>query len=222
MIKLDKTKIYDLSELTSNELDRLLKHMQENYGWGSNNIHTDLFYKVGEGWLYNKVDKVSNMTNAKELFYTLENVQVDCRYLTEEQIDEMADVYKNNGFRIGSLYLSSDYYFLNDNNCNYCLVNTSLKNKTTITYEKFIELFGNKEKSEEFKNLVEVLNEELEESRNEDYCYVFSDDSKELFKANSIGEGVNIRLELTPEGVVKFLANKGVFLSPEDYKKLFE
>src|SRR5690606_37633934 len=36
-------------------------------------------------------------------------------------------------------------------------------NKTTITYEQFMELFGSKKKSEEFNNLVDVLNEELTE-----------------------------------------------------------
>lgn len=122
---------------------------------------------------------------------TLKNVQVDCRCLTREQVKEMSDVYKNNGFRIGSLSLCDYYCFLNSN-YDYCFVNKYKKNKTKITYEKFMELFGSeedvkgltnnlaftdyldkvteiseyiayKEKSQEFKNLVDVLNEELTE-----------------------------------------------------------
>lgn len=100
-------------------------------------------------------------------YLTLKNVQVDCRYLTREQVKEMSDVYKNNGFRIGSLSLCDYYCFLNSN-YDYCFVNKYKKNKTTITYEKFMELFGYKEKSQEFKNLIEVLNEELTEEYNKD------------------------------------------------------
>lgn len=77
---------------------------------------------------------------------TLENVQVDCTNLTREQIKKMADVCEKNGFRIGSLYLSCDYCFLNCNDDTYYyMVNQYKENKTTITYEKFMELFGNKE-----------------------------------------------------------------------------
>lgn len=94
---------------------------------------------------------------------TLENVQVDCRYLTNDQIDEIADVFKKYGYRIGSLFLMDEYCFIRENAGKYCMVTTKDKNKTKITYEKFMDLFGYKEKSEEFKNLVEVLNEELTE-----------------------------------------------------------
>ena len=176
MKELDKTKIYDLSEFTSNEKNQLLiKLIEIDVSWDKELPKEEFF---SSDFLYFSTDYVSKgewlvsdeiqytdkeIVNAKELFYNLENVQVDCRYLTNEQIDEIADVFKKYGYRIGSLSLMEEYCFIRQNAGKYCLVTTKHKNKTTITYEKFMELFGYKEKSEEFKNLVEVLNEELTE-----------------------------------------------------------
>src|SRR5690606_21875890 len=173
MNALNKNKIYDLSELTSEELKKIFEYLKNTHNWDNvifenlsefSNLKENVLLCESYGWSmkYNYY-KPCITTNAKELFYTLENIQVDCSELTEEQIMDMANVYKNNGFIIGTLNIVANYKYLNDNNNNYCVVNKNLKNKTTITYEKFMELFGNKEKSEEFKNLVEVLNEELTE-----------------------------------------------------------
>ncbi|AXF52374.1 MAG: hypothetical protein [Caudoviricetes sp.] len=162
-MKLNKNKIYDLSELTSEEWKQLTNSEKCAMCYYE--------YVEGIGWVFKSNESFTKeVVNAKELFYTLENVQVDCSELTEEQIKEMADVYKNNGFIIGTLNIVANYKYLNDANNNYCVVNKYLKSKTTITYEKFMELFGDKEKSEEFNNLVEVLNEELtEEAYKETY-----------------------------------------------------
>lgn len=85
-------------------------------------------------------DKFIELFGSKEKL-TLENIQVDCRYLTNDQIDEIADVFKKDGYRIGSLFLMEEYCFIRENKGKYCLVTTKDKNKTKITYEKFIELF---------------------------------------------------------------------------------
>lgn len=162
MRELDKTKVYDLSELTIEELNEIANYMHNNHGWEYQVPHTDLFWNEVSGtWLYNKKEKVNNMVNAKELFYTLENIQVDCRKLSEGQIQDMAGVFKKDGYRIGSLYLNIEHCFIRKNVGKYCLVTTKQENKTTITYDKFMELFGRKE--ENFKKLIEVLNEELTE-----------------------------------------------------------
>ena len=98
---------------------------------------------------------------------TLENVQVDCTYLSEEKIKEMADVFENNGFNLDLGKITAKYFYLrlskSGNNVDFFTLDNA---KTIITYEKFMKLFGNKEKSEEFNNLVEVLNEELTEEYN--------------------------------------------------------
>ena len=97
---------------------------------------------------------------------TLENVQVDCRELTEEQIKEMADVciakgydYWNNS-ESGSLQLGFAHTYFQITEKREIIVDSEEENKQIITYEKFMYLFG---KEENFKRLVEVLNEELTE-----------------------------------------------------------
>ena len=98
---------------------------------------------------------------------TLANVQVDCSNETEERIKEMADVclereYKyfrdNKDFAL-SIEFTNTYFQIIDSNT--IIIDEKDKNKTTITYEEFIELFGSEESN--FKKLVEVLNEELTE-----------------------------------------------------------
>ena len=98
---------------------------------------------------------------------TLENVQVDCRELTEEQIKKMADVFENSGFNLDLDEITGEHFYLRLAKCEESVDFFKLDNtKTEITYEKFMKLFGNKGKSEEFNNLVEVLNEELTEEYN--------------------------------------------------------
>lgn len=175
MRELDKTKVYSLEDLTSEEKNQLLEKLIElDDSWDGELPKENLFsskylyftntYNYLVEWLVS--DEIYRITkeivNAKELFYTLENIQVDCSELSDEQIKEMADVFKKSGFEMGSLYKTGEFFHLNDNNCNYCIVGRYFDNKTTITYEKFMEMFGNKE--ENFKKLDEsFLNEELTE-----------------------------------------------------------
>lgn len=73
--------------------------------------------------------------------YTLENVQVDCSELSEEQIKEMANVFEKYVCEVGGLWISGavKYLLIEDN---ICFIGSSKKNKHTITYEKFMELFA--------------------------------------------------------------------------------
>src|SRR5690606_21425067 len=124
-------------------------------------------------WLFSIFEE--ELTNAKELFYTLENVQVDCRELTEDQIKEMCNVYESNGYKQWvhdtALKIEDNFTYLRLDQNNEFYITGKLDAKTTITYEKFMELFGEPkyevtmiaEKPKEFQNLVESLNEELTE-----------------------------------------------------------
>lgn len=154
-MKLDKTKVYSLKDLTSEEKQQLLEKLRElDDSWTGRAPRVQLFsskylyytnsYNSLGGWFvsYEIYYTSKEIINAKELFYTLENVQVDCRYLTNDQIDEIADVFKKYGYRIGSLFLMEEYCFIRENKGKYCLVTTKDKNKTKITYEKFMELFA--------------------------------------------------------------------------------
>lgn len=95
---------------------------------------------------------------------TLENVQVDCIKLTENQINNMAGIYSAKGYNVdySECFTEGGAKYLRFNE-DEVFVMMPCENKTTITYEKFMELFGNKEKSEAFNNLVEVITEELTE-----------------------------------------------------------
>lgn len=154
MRNLDVNKIYDLSELTSEERELLFDNYFKNKRGFKNyrkyfiKIDSDVLFYHGKEWeWHNDTWKVINedfiLTNAKELFYTLENVQVDCRELTDEHIKEMANVFEANGFNVDKKELKVD-----DIHCYLCFVQYDVwvcdgfKSKQTITYEKFIELFG--------------------------------------------------------------------------------
>lgn len=188
MNKLNTKKIYDLSELTSEERKELFKEIKRVEG-NYNHIFHD-----GEDWLLysEKTQFKSPTTNAKELFYTLENIQVDCRELSEEQIKQMADVFKKAGFAMGSLYQTETYFHLNDDNQNYCMVGQYFSDKTTITYKKFMELFSRKE--ENFKKLVEVVNEERTENK-----FIEEVNKVEIENYNKLTERERINLEFNPE-----------------------
>ena len=177
MRELKKNYVYDLSELTSEEWDLLkpilnknsiskfkYKTLEDNFRDGYRHI----YFNLTSDWvLIHKDDtkNYSNIVNAKELFYTLENVQVDCRYLTRKKIKEMTDVFEKNGYEkwmdSDALKIQDNFTYLRIGMRNDFYINGESDNKTTITYEKFMELFGI-EKSN-FKKLVEVLNEELTE-----------------------------------------------------------
>lgn len=162
MRELDKTKVYDLSELTSEELQKIYKIVFE-----PTRRYKSLEFSDGS-WGFNN-SKEKNRTNAKELFYTLENIQVNCRDLSNIKIQNMSHICIKEGYKYFednkqfalSIGLTNTYFQITEDR--EIIVDAEEENKQTITYDKFIELFGNEEKSEEFNNLVEVLNEELTE-----------------------------------------------------------
>lgn len=159
MNKLDENKIYylgDLNKEQAGELFDYIKTVGVNNGWDdrgifiSSDIHLGvLLYFNGNSWTWN-YDKNAPTTNALELFYNLDNIQVDCKGLSKEQIKEMAEVIVLNGRRI---YPTNDALEV-DKDCEYFQsyysafgVFSESYNKTTITYEKFMELFDKWEQS---------------------------------------------------------------------------
>lgn len=99
---------------------------------------------------------------------TLENIQVDCKNITTESIIEIKSIVENKGYSVNGGHYKQpnskfDYFYFKLDNNNEFYFGELVNNKITITYDKFMELFGNKEKYKEFNNLVEVLNEELTE-----------------------------------------------------------
>lgn len=144
-MKLDKNCVYSLEDLTSEEWNMLIPVLKEQsyYGYNYQNLdyykqdssNLTLYYNEDECWVVTSLEKPTH--NAKELFYTLENVQVDCRYLTREQIKDMAKI---SGYKKGNLecYQHYNYFRIAYNTCN---VGVYEESKTTIIYDKFMELF---------------------------------------------------------------------------------
>lgn len=171
MRKLNEKHVYDLSELTREELNEVWKYLTKiDEDWYTcpleevlSQSKTDRLLFDGHNWIWCDISKPT--ANAKELFYTLENVQVDCTELSEEQVKEVVSVVDdkldpfNNLIDLGEecIYFSFNKY------CRLFGFYGFDEEQYEITYEKFMELFGNKEKSVEFDLLgysVEVDNEE--------------------------------------------------------------
>lgn len=197
MRKSDKNKVYNLSELTSEELQEVYKIVFE-----PTRRYKSLEFSDGS-WGFNN-SKEKNRTNAKELFYTLENIQVDCSNETKKRIKEMADIFEKYGYKIwdnkNALKKDSNL-FLDVGMGNEVYLNFKKEDKTTISYEKFMELFGNKEKSQEFNNLVEVLNEELTEEAYKENPFIEEFDKIEIENYNELKrrEKEKIILEFNPQ-----------------------
>lgn len=138
MNKLDKNKVYSLEELTSEELKEIY-----NVTFKTQHRYKYLYYWEGSPTFANEDELFNEVVNAKELFYTLENIQVDCRELSKEHIKEMANVFEANGFNVDKKQLSVDSKY-----CYLCFVEydvwvyNGFKSKSIITYEKFMELFA--------------------------------------------------------------------------------
>lgn len=149
-MKLKKECVYGLSELTDKQMTTLLFYLKTNDNdWELTNEkdfkkdldNSFLFFAEETGWTWTHEKPT---TNAKELFYTLENIQVDCRELSEEQIKEMASVFEKTGYKMcnpdNDLSVTKRSYFLSCEDGYFIVFNN--QNKNTITYEKFMELFG--------------------------------------------------------------------------------
>lgn len=171
----NKNYVYSLEELTSEEYKSIYEYILINdVKWKTisfkyfKNKTQGMNLKYFNGYWGMCTEKPTN--NAKELFYTLENVQVDCRELTDEQIKEMANVFESNGYKIwddNDALVVCDVSYLLEFNKSEVFVSIGTQNKTTITYEKFMELFGNKNIEEVNINNIKVNCENLtNEGRN--------------------------------------------------------
>lgn len=169
MKELDKTKSYylgDLSEEQFSKINELLVNDKEAK-WHStklcylrDNECLYLFNSIYIGWYTsNKRKEYTSVVNALELFYTLENVQVDCRELSEEQIKEMCRVYESNGYEMWD-----DKDALKISTGNEFYITGEWHAKTTITYDKFMELF-----SKEESVLTEIMKDEYKPTFCETY-----------------------------------------------------
>ena len=201
MRDLDKNEIYYTGSLNKNQLEILLDWLNKNdTGWEDYSIDglleingTDsLKYSNGSwGWESNE----NQTRNALELFYTLEDIQVDCSYLSKEQIKLMADVFKTHGYEIGSLFLFGEYSFIRNNFGKYCMVAKKDKNKISITYEKFMDLFSDTLVEDVIKGTDELTPISLFSSREKE--------SEKLKKT------------------LKYLLKRDIILTPKQYKKLW-
>lgn len=208
-INLDEKEIYYTGDLNKQQFEVLLNWLKKyDTGWEDTNIEDiqilngyDSLKYSNESWWWELNEEQTK--NAKELFYTLENIQVDCRELSEEQIKEMAYVFNTNGYKTWNNIraLKKDthtHLFLEIGIGNEVYLNYKKENKTTITYSKFMELFGDVKVSTD--NLVkgtETIDEVTPIS-------LFSSREKRLKKT------------------LKHLLKKDIILTPKQYKKLWK
>ena len=161
MRELDKSKVYDLSKLTSEECNEILIMLKEiDKYWDGMELEDfidgldvyKLKYFVDEkDWNWTRENSTCN---AKELFYTLENIQVDCSELSKMQIEYMAKVFVENGFNLleneknNALVTSLSWKNLRLNVFGEVCTLYPVLDKTTITHDKFMELFGGAKEQE--------------------------------------------------------------------------
>ncbi len=204
-MELDKTKVYYLGDLTEDELYKIaeMTDYTNNFKEFKKDSKKYFLYFVGEWVLdYSSILSKNSTANAKELFYTLENVQIDCRKLTEKQIENLKTVVIKNGYSLCEdsdafdIFSCFNYFSMSNGEKQYFFIRHEDRNKTTISYEKFMELFD-KEKDEDISSL------NIAENGWEEY-------KKQSAEEHKIEE------------IIKFLTEKGIFLSPEQYKKLWE
>lgn len=155
MLKLDENKVYDLSDLTSEEYT----DVQQTCGAFTKSRGKYLGYH-NKKWLIRNASCNGTAINAKELFYTLENIQVDCTNESVKRIKQMADVFNYNGYKtwddIQALEKYKDIHvFLRVGIGDKVYINYKKPNKTTITPDKFMELFGDENHIPEVSKIVE-------------------------------------------------------------------
>lgn len=153
----NKNFVYSLEELTSEEFKVLNEYLTNNEEakWNYmtfNALKNVSFYTLywcnDLGWCLDNVTKIPTH-NAKELFYTLENIQVDLKGLTGEDIINISNIIYNKKGTRPTL-----------TNNGYIIYNFQ-SNKTTITYNKFMELFGNKEECKDLAEETSVYDDML-------------------------------------------------------------
>lgn len=210
-MKLNKNKIYDLSELTIDELYNVWNYLrQNNKSWEDYPFTEMIIYQKTHFLCFNSRnwrcdDTIKPTANAKELFYTLENIQVDCTNLTEEQVKEMADVFEKNGFDVDLDGITDEHFYLRLAKCGDSVDLFRLDDtKTTITYDKFMELFGENEKLPPYKEVPLKWNYQTLVGGNQ----VVIEHTKEFIPSK--------------KQVLKYLLNRGIILTPKQYKKLWK
>lgn len=164
MIKLDKTKSYYLGDLSERQKQELLEYLQieEPSDCWTYFISNTKYLYYDNDWLESHNESHNRVeVNALELFYTLENVQVYCRELSEDQIKSMCKVYESNGYEVmkinNPIKVEERYvYFQYWDSWKSYWVGCIDKNKHTITYDKFMELFSKEEESV----LTEIMKDE--------------------------------------------------------------
>lgn len=155
---LDRNEVYGLEEIKKDavKFDALKEWLRNNDNWNSDNLPglddaLDLFYSMEfRGWYHDSELKITKC--ALTLFeLDVTDYQVDCSELSKEQIEEMAEAVKSKGYKVwGYKYalcvnIMNDDIFFADNGGGEFFINFKQDYKTTITYDKFIELFGEKE-----------------------------------------------------------------------------
>lgn len=92
---------------------------------------------------------------------TLENTQIDCSELKQEEINLIGTIYENKGYKLSTHYnkVTDECYYISLNKVLNCFGFYGFdQNQYLITYEKFMELFGDKEKElSNSKNMVDLM-----------------------------------------------------------------
>ena len=213
MRDLDKNEIYYTGSLNKNQLEILLDWLNKNdTGWEDYSIDgfleingsDSLKYSNGSwGWESNE----NQTKNAKELFYTLENVQVDCRELRDEQIKEMVNVFEKASFNLDLDEITGEHFYLRLAKCEESVDFFKLDNtKTTITYEKFMELFSDT-----------LVGDVIEGTETTDEVSPIKLSS--LFSSR---EKENEKRTLKLKKTLKYLLKRDIILTPKQYKKLWK
>ncbi len=140
-------------------------------------VHTEAEFLEACGYVDEKIE------------YTLENIQVDCRELSEVETNNIAKVFKTNGYTIVNFWKSDRFNYIRlgeYHKKNITFLSKGTK-QHTITYEKFMELFSEKP--------IEELHAEHKEAKREpkkgDVVKAWDDDKSKfvygvLYKIESI------------------------------------
>ena len=216
-INLDEKEIYYTGDLNRQQFEVLLGWLEKNdTGWEATNIEDiqnlngcDSLKYSDDSWEWELNEKQTK--NAKELFYTLENIQVDCSELMEEQIKEMADVFENNGFNVDLDGITDEHFYLRLTKCRKSVDLFRLDDtKTIITYEKFMELFGENEKVTPYEEVPLKWN----------YETLVWDGIKGIETIDEVSSISSREKEL--KKTLKYLLKKDIILTPKQYKKLWK
>lgn len=142
----DINKVYYLEHLIKKQRKKLFKNVGiEHSKYMIKKSKYFLAFIDGSWGIYDFNKGFKPTTNAEELFYTLENVQVDCTDETKERIDELFEVVRSKDFqtRLDALTNEGKYVFFRKEFTGHKFgILEHYDEFKTITFEKFIELFS--------------------------------------------------------------------------------